>query len=227
MPRSKRYQELAKKIDADKLYTPEEAIKLTKETASTKFDSAVEVHVKLGIDPKRGEQQVRGTVVLPHGIGKSKSILVFAEGDKAKEAQDAGADAVGGQEMIDEIKKTGKCDFDLTVATPDMMKNLAPIARVLGPRGIMPSPKNETITTNLKKTIDELKKGKIAFKNDDTANLHQIIGKASFDEQKILENYRALIDTIEKSKPEGAKGTFLKSITLTTTMGPGIKVATK
>jgi len=227
MPRSKRYLELTKKIDPTQSYPIAEAVKLAKETANTKFDSTVEVHLRLGIDPKRGEQQIRGTVVLPHGIGKSKKIAVFAEGDKLKEAKDSGADIVGGQELIDEIKSTGKCDFEVAVTTPDMMKNLAVIAKILGPRGLMPSPKNETITTNIKKTVSELKKGKIAFKNDDTSNVHQVIGKISFEDAKLVENFQALIDALNKLKPESSKGTFFKNVTLTTTMGPGIKVAVK
>lgn len=223
--RSKRYTELAKKIDPTKAYSFEEAVKLVKETSTTKFDASIEVHVRLGIDPKKGDQMVRGTIVLPHGIGKSKKILAIADGDKAKEAKDAGADVVGGQEIIDEIRSSGKCDFDVVITTPDMMRFLAPIAKILGPRGLMPSPKNETITPNLKKAIEELKKGKITFKNDDTANIHQVIGKASFDEKKLLENLTAFIDALKKAKPESSKGTFIKNITLTSTMGPGIKLA--
>ena len=216
---------MSAKIDTTKSYSIEEAVKLAKEIATTKFDASVELHFRLGIDPKKGEQQVRGTIVLPHGTGKSKKIAVFADGDKVKEAKDAGADIVGGQELIDEIKKTGKVDFEVAVATPDMMKNLAAVAKVLGPRGLMPSPKNETITMNVKKVIEELKKGKIAFKNDDTANLHQVIGKASFDEAKLIENCKTFIEAINKAKPEATKGTFIKSLTLATSMGPGIKIA--
>src|SRR3989339_1988189 len=185
--RSKRYMELSAKIDKNTAYPPEEAIKLVKETASVKFDPSVEIHVRLGIDPKKGDQQIRGTVVLPHGSGKNKKIVVFATGEKAKDAKEAGADIVGAEELIEEIKKTGKCDFEIAVATPDMMKSLAVVARILGTKGLMPSPKNETVTMDIKKTVEELKKGKIAFRNDDTANLHVTIGKASFDAAKHLE----------------------------------------
>lgn len=224
MKHSKRFAEIAKKVDKEKVYPIEEAIKLAKETSTTKFDSSVEVHIRLGIDPRKSDQLVRGAVVLPHGIGKTVKIAAFVAPEKEKEAKDAGADVVGGEEMIADIKKSGKIDFDIAIATPDMMPKLAVIAQTLGPRGLMPSPKNETITTNIEKTVSELKKGKVSFKNDDTANLHQIIGKTSFDEAKLLENYQTLLDTIKKAKPSSAKGTYLKGITLSTTMGPGIKV---
>ncbi|NUM25451.1 MAG: 50S ribosomal protein L1 [Candidatus Buchananbacteria bacterium] len=224
MKRSKRYQELIKKVDKTKVYSIEEAIKLIKETGKTKFDSSVEVHARLGIDPKKSDQQVRGAVSLPHGTGKTKRIAAFVMPDKEKEAKEAGADVVGGQELIEEIKKTGKCDFDVAVATPDIMPKMAVVAKTLGPRGLMPSPKNETITTNLKKTIGELKKGKVSFKNDDTSNVHQIIGKVSFDDKQLLENYTAFIDVLKKSKPSSAKGTFIQNVSISSTMGPGIKV---
>jgi large subunit ribosomal protein L1 len=222
--RSKRYADLAAKIDKTKAYSPEEAIKLTKETATVKFDPSMEIHIRLGIDPKKGDQQIRGTVVLPHGIGKSKKIAVFATGDKAKDAKEAGADIVGAEELIEEIKKTGKCDFDIAVATPDMMKALAVIARTLGTKGLMPSPKNETITADVKKTVGELKKGKIAFRNDDTANLHVTIGKASFEDAKLLENFNAFIEALEKNKPESSKGKLIRNATMNSTMGPAVKL---
>ena len=225
MKRSKRYKDLVKKVDKTKTYSIEEAIALVKETGKTKFDSSVEVHVRLGIDSKKSDQQVRGTVSLPHGTGKTKTIMAFVSPDKEKEAKEAGADLAGGQDLIDEIKKTGKVDFDIAVATPDMMPKLAVIAKTLGPRGLMPSPKNETITTNLKKTIGELKKGKVNFKNDDTANVHQMIGKVSFDGKQLLANYQAFIEVLKKSKPSSAKGIFIQRITLSSTMGPGVKVA--
>jgi len=224
---SKRFADVTKQVDKEKVYTIEEAVELLKTTATAKFDESFEVHFRLGIDPKKGEQQIRSTVILPHGIGKKTRVAVFASGDKAKEAKDAGADLVGEDDLIQEIKKTGKCDFDVAVATPDMMKNLAVIARTLGPKGLMPSPKNETITTNIKKTVEELKKGKIAFKNDDTANIHQVIGKVSFDSAQIIQNYYAFIEALEKAKPEGSKGTYIRSISMTTTMGPGLKVEHK
>ena len=224
MARSKRYQEAVKKIDKNKSYSIEEAITLIKATSSTKFDSSVEVHIRLGIDPKKGEQQVRGTVSLPHGTGKTKRIAAIVPADKEKDATAAGADLVGGQELIDRIKQTGKIDFDVAVTVPEMMPKLTVVAKILGPRGLMPSPKNETITTNLKKTIEELKKGRVNFKNDATSNIHQLIGKVSFGNQQLIENYRALLDTVRKAKPSSSKGVYLINISLTTTMGPGVKV---
>nr|AQS29928.1 hypothetical protein [uncultured bacterium] len=224
MSRSKRYQELSKKIDKAKSYPATEAIKLARETANTKFDASIEVHFKLGIDSKKGEQQVRGAITLPHGTGKTKRVAAFVGPDKEKEAKEAGADIVGGEELIKVIQKTGKIDFDVAVATPDMMPKIAPAAKILGPRGLMPSPKSETITTNLKKTIGELKKGKISFKNDDTGNIHQIIGKASFTENQLLENYQTFLEAIKKVKPSSAKGIYLQHISLSSSMGPGIKV---
>ena len=225
MARSKRYKKLQKKIDQESVYPIDEALKLVKETSTTKFDSGIEIHLRLAIDPKKGEQQVRGTVVLPHGIGKVLKVAAFAEGDKVKEAKEAKADFIYGEEDIAEIKKTGKVQFDIAVAVPDMMKKLAPIAKILGQKGLMPSPKNETVTPNIKKTVAELKAGKIAFKNDDTANMHQLIGKASFDDKKITENYETFIKAVREAKPEGIKGNYIKTIYLTSSMGPSVKVA--
>jgi len=225
MPKhSKRFSALATQVEKDKIYPVEEAMELVKKTATTKFDSAIEIHVRVGIDPKKGEQQVRSTVVLPHGNGKTVKIAVFAEGDKAKEAKEAGADIVGDDELIASIKQSGKADFEVAVATPDMMKKMAVIAKVLGPKGIMPSPKNETITTNVKKAVEELKKGKVAFRNDDTANIHQSIGKASFDTQHLTDNFKSFMAAVEKAKPETSKGNFIKSVYIASSMGPGIKV---
>ena len=224
MKRSKRYQALAQKIDKTKSYPVAEAIKLAKETASTKFDSSIEVHVRLGINLEKSEQQVRSAVTLPHGTGKTKRVVAFVGPDKEKEARDAGADIVGAQELIDKIKTTGKVDFDIAIATPDMMPKLAVIAKILGPKGLMPSPKNETITTNLAKTLNDLKQGKVNFKSDDTGNVHQIIGKASFSEAQLLENYQKFIDAVRKAKPSTAKGTFMQNITLASSMGPGVRV---
>ena len=224
MSRSKRYQEAVKKVDKNKIYPIAEAIKLAKQTNITKFDASVEVHVRLGIDSKKGEQQVRGTITLPQGTGKTKKIAVFVGPEKEKEAKEAGADLIGGQELIDSIKSSGKVDFDIALATPDMMPKLAVIAKILGPKGLMPSPKNETITTNLKKTIGELKKGKVNFKNDDTGNVHQVIGKVSFEDKKIIDNYQALIEAIKKAKPSSSKGIYIKNISISSSMGPGIKV---
>jgi len=225
MPKhGQRYNELAKLIDPKKLYSPEEAIDLVRKTSGVKFDASVEIHIKLGIDPKQGDQQIRGTVVLPHSLGQKKKIAVFAEGEKATEARKAGADLVGGKELIEEIKKTGKINFDVALATPEMMKNLAGIAKILGPKGLMPSPKNETVTNEITKAINELQKGKITFKNDDTGNIHQVIGKVSFDNQKLLENFNVFIEAVKKAKPATVKGIYLQNITLASTMGPGIKV---
>ncbi|MBI4268226.1 50S ribosomal protein L1 [Candidatus Uhrbacteria bacterium] len=215
-----------KGADLKKQYSPEEAISLVQKASSEKFDASIEVHINTGIDPKKGDQIIRGSVVLPHGVGKTKKIAVFAEGEKADEAKSAGADIVGGAELIAEIKSTGKADFDVAIATPDMMRHLAAAAKVLGPKGLMPSPKNETVTANLKAAIEQVKKGKINFKNDDSANVHQTIGKRSFEHAKLLENYSAFTDAIKKSRPSAAKGVFLKSITVKSTMGPGVKVIT-
>ncbi len=225
MPRSKRYAALKSEIDPKKSYSPEEAVALVKKTATTTFDSTVEVHVRLGIDPKKSDQQVRSTVTLPHGIGKAKKVAVFvASQEKEKEAREAGADIVGGEELIAEIAKTGKYAFEVAVATPDMMPKMAKVAKVLGPKGLMPSPKNETVTTNIKKTVEELHKGKTAFKADDTGNVHQVLGKASFDAVKILENFNAFMEALRRAKPPSAKGSYVVSVTLTSTMGPGVKV---
>jgi len=225
MKKDEKNSKMAKAVDKNKIYTIEEAIDLVKKTSTVKFDSSVEVHIRLGIDPRKGDQLVRGTAVLPHSFGKSKKIAAFVEADKEKEAKDAGADIIGGDELIQKIKQTKKIDFDIAVATPKIMKQLALIAKILGPRGLMPSPKNETITTNLKKTIGELKKGKISFKNDDTANIHQVFGKVSFDNSKLLENYKTFLDAVVKAKPLSAKGIYIKNISICSTMGPGIKVA--
>lgn len=224
--KGKRFKEVSQKIDPNKIYSQEEAISLLKEAATAKFDESVEVHCLLSLDPKQSDQQVRNTVTLPHGLGKTKRIAVFAEGEKAKEAEDAGADLVGGPELIQEIKSSGKINFDVAIATPDIMKAVAPIAKILGPRGLMPSPKNDTVTPNIKKAVAEMKAGKIAFKNDDTGNIHQSIGKASFEPDKIKENLATFMDALIKSKPASLKGTFLKSCTICSTMGPGIKIET-
>jgi len=220
----KRYTEAQKLVDSKKSYMPEEALELMKKTSGVKFDASVEVHFRLGIDPKKGEQQVRGVVVLPHGTGKSKRVAVFAEGEKAEEARNAGAHLVGAEEVIKEIRSSGKVDFDVAIATPDMMKMLATVAKILGPKGLMPSPKNETVTTDIARTVKELMGGRVTFKNDDTSNIHQIIGKSSWDSSKLLENFRAFYEAVRKSKPPTSKGNYFLSITLTSTMGPGIKV---
>jgi large subunit ribosomal protein L1 len=222
--RSTRYNKYKAKVDSKKSYSLAEAVEVAKQTAGVKFDATVEMHFHLGIDPKKGEEQVRGTIVFPHAFGKGKKIAAFVEASKEAEAKAAGAELVGGEELIDEIAKSGKLDFAIAIATPAMMPKLAKIARILGPKGLMPNPKTETVTTNLKKTIDELKKGKLAFKNDDSGNVHLAVGKASFESAKLQENIQVALDIIRKAKPASSKGTYLKTVVLTTTMGPSIKV---
>ncbi len=226
MPRSKRYKELKASFDSKKAYEPAEAVELAKKTSTTKFDAAIEVHINLGIDPKKSDQLVRSTVALPHGTGQTKKVAAFVSSpEKEKEAKDAGAELVGGEDLIAKIASSGKIEFDIAVATPDMMPKLAKVAKILGPKGLMPSPKNETVTPNIKKAVEELRKGKVAFKSDDTGNIHQIIGKASFSKDQLLENFGAFMDAVRRAKPSSSKGTYLQSVTLTSTMGPGIKVA--
>jgi len=222
--RSKRYQELKKLVEPGKLYSSDEALELVTKTANTKFDASVEIHFTLGIDPKKQEQMVRGTVSLPYGTGQKKKIAVFAPEKKQKEAKDAGAYLVGGEELIEEIKKTGKCDFDLALATPEMMKSLSKIAKILGPKGLMPNPKNETITADPKKTIEELSKGKITFKSDEFGCLHQVIGKVSLEKEKLLANLKTFLEAVKKAKPSETKGIFIKNITICSSMGPGIRI---
>jgi len=219
----KRYVASKTKI-TEKTYSPSSAIALIREMARAKFDESIELHIRLGIDPKQGEQQVRATVVLPHGVGRVKRVAVFAEGGKELEAKEAGADLVGGKELIDKIRTTNVINFDVAIATPDMMRELSSIAKILGPKGLMPSPKNETVTPNVGRAVKEIKGGKIAFKNDDTGNIHQVIGKVSFDDAKILENLAAFVEALRRAKPASAKGVYLKTATLTTTMGPGIPI---
>lgn len=214
----------AVQFDKGKKYPVAEAIKLARVLSKRKFDQSVEIHANLGIDPKKGEEQVRGTVALPYGTGKSVKIAVFTSPANEKEAKDAGADIVGGEELIGEIKTTQKINFDVAVATPDMMPKIAPLAKILGPKGLMPSPKNETVTTKLKATIESLKKGKIVFKNDDTSNIHVAVGKLSFDDAKLVANISEFISVLKRSKPATSKGTYIASLTLSTSMGPGIKL---
>ena len=223
--RGKKYKEAAKQVDSKKTYSIDEASELVKKVSTAKFDGAVEVHVRLGIDPKKSDQQVRGTVSLPHGTGKTKKLIAFVSADKEKDAKDAGADIIGSQETIDEIAKTGKFDFEIAVATPDMMPKLAKVAKVLGPKGLMPNPKSETVSANVTKMVSELKKGKVAFKSDDAGIVHTVVGKVSFDAAKLKENYEALMEALRKAKPSSSKGVFIKNATLAPTMGPGIKVA--
>lgn len=222
---SQRYQEAVKLVDPNKSYSLDEAVDLLKKTSTTKFDASVELHLNLGVDPKKGDQQVRGTIALPHGTGKSKTVAVFCGSDKEKEAKEAGADKIGGKEFIDEIKASGKFDYDVAVATPDMMRLLAAVAKILGPKGLMPSPKNETVTEKIKDAVSQLKKGKITFKNDDTGNIHLMIGKVSFDKQKLMENLAESLEAVKKAKPSSSKGIFIKSATLTSSMGPAINIS--
>ncbi|MBU0546293.1 50S ribosomal protein L1 [Patescibacteria group bacterium] len=224
---SKRMQAAEAKVDKNKIYSVDEAINLVKETSSVKFDAGVEIHVKLGIDPKKSEQQIRTTVVLPNGSGKTKKVAAFVSSDKEKEAKEAGADVIYGEEEINKLKTSGKIDFDVAVTTPDMMPKMAAVAKILGPKGLMPNPKTETVGPNLKKMIEELKRGKLTFKNDDTGNVHIQIGKVSFPEQKLKENYLALMEALNKAKPGTMKGVFIKNLVICSSMGPAIKIAEK
>jgi large subunit ribosomal protein L1 len=223
MKRSKAYREAAEKIDSDKLYSPLEAAGLARETSKIKQDATVEVAIRLGVDPRKADQMVRGTVNLPNGTGKTARVIVFAVGDKATEATEAGADEVGSDELIARIQG-GWLDFDAAIATPDQMAKVGRIARILGPRSLMPNPKTGTVTPDVAKAIREIKGGKINFRVDKQANLHLVIGKASFDTQKLVENYAAALDEVLRAKPSAAKGRYLKKITFSTTMGPGIPV---
>lgn len=218
-------KDLKAKVDKSKAYSIDEAIKLVKETSTVKFDASVEVHAKLGIDPKKSDQQLRATVVLPHGTGKSKTIAAFVGANHEKDAKDAGADFIYTEEDIKKIQTSGKIEFEIAVATPDMMPKLALVARILGPKGLMPNPKTGTVDANVKKMITDLKKGKTAFKNDDTSNIHQIIGKVSFTESQLKENFEVFIETLKKIKPSSSKGIYIKSLFLTSSMGPSVKIA--
>lgn len=219
----KKYTDAAKLTEAGKAYTPKEAVELVKKTSVTKFDSTVECSVRLGVDPKYADQQVRGALVLPHGTGKSKTVLVFARGAKAQEAQDAGADFVGAEELADKIKG-GWFDFDVCVATPDMMGVVGRLGKLLGPKGLMPNPKVGTVTMDVTRAVNEIKAGKIEYRTDKAGNVQTSIGKVSFDADKLLDNYITLISTLIKVKPSGAKGQYIKSVTLSTTMGPGVHI---
>lgn len=220
---SKAYRAAAEKIDAGRLYSPLAAAKLVKETSSKNFDATVDVAIRLGVDPRKADQLVRGTVSLPNGTGKDVRVIVFAEGPNATAAQEAGADHVGTAELIEKIQG-GWTDFDAAIATPDQMAKVGRVARVLGPRGLMPNPKTGTVTTDVAKAVSEIKGGKISFRVDKAANLHAIIGKASFSEEKLAENYGALIEELLRLKPSSSKGRYLKKITLASTNGPGVPV---
>jgi large subunit ribosomal protein L1 len=222
----KKFLEALKKVDRTKFYAPQDAVKLLKETSYTKFDATVEVHLRLGIDPRHADQNIRTTVALPHGTGKSVRVLVFAQGEAAQAAREAGADFVGADDLIGRIDKENFFDFDIAIATPDMMGKVGRVGRKLGPRGLMPNPKSGTIVQpdDLPRTIREVRGGRVEFRNDKTGLLHVAVGKVSFDEQQIFENIAALMDAVKAAKPSGAKGTYIKSVTFTSTMGPGIRV---
>ncbi|MEQ7139141.1 50S ribosomal protein L1 [Enterococcus casseliflavus] len=221
--KSKKMQEALKKVDATKAYSVEEAVALAKETNIAKFDATVEVAYKLNVDPKKADQQIRGAVVLPNGTGKTQTVLVFAKGDKAKEAEAAGADFVGDDDMVQKIQG-GWFDFDVVVATPDMMATVGKLGRVLGPKGLMPNPKTGTVTMDVTKAVNEVKAGKVTYRVDKAGNIHVPIGKVSFEDDKLIENFKTIHETLLKAKPSAAKGQYMKNISVTTTFGPGIHV---
>ena len=222
--KSKKYTEALSKIEKGKLYSLEEAVKLVKETSLSTFDGTVEIAVRLNLDTKKNDQQLRGAIVLPHGTGKTKKVLVLAKGDAAKAATDAGADYVGDVDMITKIEKENWFDFDVIIATPEMMPMLGKLGRVLGPKGLMPNPKTGTVTMDTKKAVEDVKKGRVEYRTDSYANVHALVGKVSFDDEKLVDNVKAFMDVIIKSKPQAAKGIYLKGVSLASTMGPGIKV---
>ena len=224
MKKGKRYVESAKLVDRTNLYDVDEAVSILKKTASAKFDETIEAHIRLGVDGRHADQQVRGAVVLPHGTGKTVRVLVFAKGDKVAEAEAAGADYVGGEELVPRIQKEGWLDFDVVVATPDMMGIVGRLGRVLGPKGLMPNPKAGTVTMDITKAINDIKAGKIEYRLDKSNIIHVPIGKASFEEEKLADNFHTLIGAINKAKPAAAKGQYLRSVVISSTMGPGIKL---
>lgn len=225
MPKhSKRYLEVRKLVDRTKFYDLDEAVELVKKTATAKFDETIELHLVTNIDYRKPEQHVRGTITLPHGTGKEVKVLVFAKGDKAKEALEAGADYVGAEELVEKIEKEGFVDFDVAIATPDMMKVVGRLGKILGPRGLMPSPKSGTVTQEIAETVKEFKKGRIEVKTDKTGNIHIPVGKRSFDSEKLKENIKAAVEQIMAMRPAGVKGQFIRKAVLASTMGPGIKL---
>jgi len=219
----KRYRDAASKVDLGREYLPVEAIRVLKELPDARFDETIELAFRLGIDPRKADQMVRGTVSLPNGTGKSVRVAVFAQGEKAQEARDAGADVVGADDLVEEVMK-GNIDFDAAVATPDMMASVGKAGRVLGPRGLMPNPKTGTVTMDISKAVSDIKGGKVEYKTDRTGNVHCIIGKKSFGEQQLLENYLAVVEELLRAKPSAAKGKYIKSLTIASTMGPGITI---
>ncbi len=227
MARGKRYEEASKLVDRSKEYEAKEALQILEKMPKTKFDETVELHVKLGVDSKLADQQVRGTVVLPNGTGKTKRVLVFAKGDKAKEAEEAGADFVGAEELVPKIEKDNWFEYDVIVATPDMMGVIGRLGKVLGPKGLMPNPKSGTVTMDVKKAISEIKAGKVEYRLDKTNIIHLAFGKLSFGTEKLYENYERIIEAIIKAKPASAKGQYIKSVSISTTMGPGLYINQK
>ena len=224
MKKGKKYVEVAKLVEKNKLYSKEEAIDLVKKTSTTKFDSSVELALSLNLDTKKADQQLRGTICLPNGTGKTKKILVIAKGPKAEEARNAGADYVGDMDYLEKIEKENWFDFDTLIATPDMMPQLGKLGKILGPKGLMPNPKTGTVTMDIKKAVEEVKQGRIEYRTDSYGNVHTIIGKVSFTEKQLLENLEAFVSLILKTKPSVVKGTYVKNISVSTTMGPGIKI---
>jgi len=227
MKKGKRYQEALKLVDSEKLYEAKDALETIEKMPKTKFDETVELHVRLGVDSKHADQQVRGTVVLPNGTGKSVRVLVFAKGDKAKEAEEAGADFVGAEELVPKIEKENWFDYDVIVATPDMMGVIGRLGKVLGPKGLMPNPKSGTVTMDVKKAIAEIKSGKVEYRLDKTNIIHLGFGKVSFGAEKLAENYQVIMDAIIKARPSAAKGQYIKSVAITTTMGPALRINQK
>jgi large subunit ribosomal protein L1 len=219
----KRYRQQYDKVDRDRAYPPAEAISLIKETASAKFDETVELHVLLGVNVRHADEQLRGTLALPHGLGKDVTVAVFAQGQQARDAESAGADFVGGQDLVEKVQE-GWTDFDVAISTPEMMKGVGQLGRVLGPQGLMPNPKVGTVTDDVEKAVNDSKSGKVEYRTDRQAIVHMAIGKAGFDEDKLLENYQAVIEEIIRAKPAAAKGRYIVSATLATTMGPGVRV---
>ena len=224
MNKGKRYQELVKGYDKQSLFELDAAIAQVKKTATAKFDETIEMHIRLGVDSHHADQQVRGAIVLPHGTGKSVKVLVIAKGDKLKDAEEAGADFYGEDDIIEKIQKENWFDFDVMIATPDMMIPLSKLGKILGPKGLMPNPKTGTVTMDVVKAINDIKKGRVEYRTDSFGNIHSIVGKVSFDDKKIKENLKYFIDTILKLKPSAVKGSYVKNVTITTTMGPGIKI---
>ena len=227
MKKGKKYLEVSKLVEKGKLYTKEEAVELVKKTAITKFDSSVEIAIRLNLDTKKADQQLRGALVLPNGTGKSKKVLVLAKGEAAKSAQEAGADYVGDSDYLTKIEKENWFDFDVMIATPDMMPALGKLGKVLGPKGLMPNPKTGTVTTDVKKAVEDVKSGRIEYRTDSFGNIHALVGKTSFDSDKLIENMKTIITLIIKTKPTAVKGDYIKNISISSTMGPGVKIDTK